>query len=327
MLEKALHRLQAVQFTLEQSSTKPILLLPDDTPVYVYPISDNCWKIRLGQEVVMRYQFLDQDAKLVLAAVGTEHESSNPHPAYRVIKLLPEEPNPRTPIATRDFWGIIYALLAQYHEQEHIPIVLSNDLVNEIELRRYLLNSGLGRQKLRSLPFAEGDGEEIFLTRATFWQGAGTGPQWGNDRGWLRGDYGYFAAAFPATQSFTRNERVITTHPLRPPKPPANYCVYKRYCVPVRKMFAFHMIDWRNKTHMETFHRWHNSERVSKGWGENGTMEHHIEYVKKQIEDPHVLPMVMSWDGELMGYVELTWIKVCPIFQNAIPTPVFMLKF
>lgn len=61
---------------------------------------------------------------------------------------------------------------------------------------------------------------------------------------------------------------------------------------------------------MKAFHRWMNDPRVGRGWGEQGSIEQHRAYVQKIEEDPHVLACVMCWDGERMGYVELTWIKV-----------------
>ncbi|KAH8111536.1 hypothetical protein DFH11DRAFT_1546642 [Phellopilus nigrolimitatus] len=53
-----------------------------------------------------------------------------------------------------------------------------------------------------------------------------------------------------------------------------------------------------------------NDERVDSGWGEKGNWEKHVEYVKGVVDDPHVLPLIMSWDGARMGYVELVWIKM-----------------
>jgi len=48
---------------------------------------------------------------------------------------------------------------------------------------------------------------------------------------------------------------------------------------------------------------------VNKGWGEQGDVEAHRRYVQRAGADAHVLPLMMSWDGELMGYLELTWIR------------------
>ena len=52
-----------------------------------------------------------------------------------------------------------------------------------------------------------------------------------------------------------------------------------------------------------------NHLRGSLGWGEAGSMEKHRAYLAGLIADPAVLPLVMSWDGERMGYTEIVWIK------------------
>ena len=39
-------------------------------------------------------------------------------------------------------------------------------------------------------------------------------------------------------------------------------------------------------------------------------MEKHRAYLRALMADPGVLPVMMSWDGELMGYAELVYIKV-----------------
>ena len=62
--------------------------------------------------------------------------------------------------------------------------------------------------------------------------------------------------------------------------------------------------------HLAAFHRWHNSDHVNRGWGERGPLEKHREYVRTLMADPGVLPVMMSWDGELMGYAELVYVKV-----------------
>ena len=62
--------------------------------------------------------------------------------------------------------------------------------------------------------------------------------------------------------------------------------------------------------HLATFHRWHNSDHVNRGWGERGPLEKHRKYVEGLLADPGVLPVIMSWDGEFMGYAELVYLKV-----------------
>jgi hypothetical protein len=44
-------------------------------------------------------------------------------------------------------------------------------------------------------------------------------------------------------------------------------------------------------------------------WGERGSLETRREYVEQLIADSNVLPCMLSWDGELMGYVEIVFVK------------------
>jgi hypothetical protein len=44
-------------------------------------------------------------------------------------------------------------------------------------------------------------------------------------------------------------------------------------------------------------------------WGECGSLETRREYVEQLIADSHVLPCMLSWNGELMEYVEIVFAK------------------
>lgn len=96
--------------------------------------------------------------------------------------------------------------------------------------------------------------------------------------------------------------------------------MYKRFCAEVGQVLEFVHIDLEDQRdhrardgvgrHLAAFHKWQNDERVNRGWGEQGTLENHREYLERLILDPGVLPVMMSWDGELMGYLEFVWVKV-----------------
>lgn len=294
-------RLKQLQGFLEPlTHWSPLLSLPDGSQVGVVSQTNGFTKIILDGKDILTYRPLDVAASLVLAAIGTPFERDNPVPKYPVLELaLPEG------LTIPDLWASIYALWTIFHEQEQIPISFSSTSPAAVESEEYILNSGLGRKALDPTV------SYIFLQRATFWQGAGQGPLWGIvEKSWLGGTYGFRASTFPSVQSFTRNELVIAAHPHRPPRPAKGECVYRRYCSPVKKTLALHAIDPENEAHMEAFHRWMNDEVVNKGWGERGSEEKHRKYVLERWADLHVLPLMMSWDGELMGYTELTWIKV-----------------
>ena len=154
----------------------------------------------------------------------------------------------------------------------------------------------------------------IFLLRGTFWQGAGTGPVWSNPRGWLRFPLEF--SSFPHTQTFTRNSKVIAQHPLRPLKAPNGTIVYRRFCTEVEKVLEFRVVDPNDAGDLSAFHKWMNDERVNSGWGERGDLGEHRKYLEEVLNDPSVLPLMMCWDGERMGYCEIVWIKVNSVLRN-----------
>ncbi|KAH8111118.1 acyl-CoA N-acyltransferase [Phellopilus nigrolimitatus] len=338
-MDKAARRLQQIQHIIIGPDThdapasdapspsfitewKTVLVLPDGVRASILARTDGSSLIALDARPVLAFRTLARTAALPLSAVGAPDVSANIIPVYPVLELFfPAVDAAQRPgrIALDDLWAVVYVLWATMHAQEVIPIVLDPSLPNAADLAWYLLHSGLARLALpgASSPFTSPSTEtenenserapELFLDRATFWQGAGTGPAWSVARGWLR--HAPDHAPFPHTQSFTRSARVIAQHPLRPPKPPRGTLLYARYCAPVRAVLGLHALDPGCKDDMDAFHRWMNDERVNSGWGEKGSWEKHVEYVRGVVDDPHVLPLIMSWDGARMGYVELVWIK------------------
>jgi len=242
-----------------------------------------------------QFTLLERTASLAISAFGTPFEESNPVPHYPVVDITQAEES--SGISKEAMWIIIYVLFSTMKDQETIPISIQKT-GNKGEVARYILCSGLGRKH----PHPTGD---LFLSRAAFWQGAGTSA---HNLGWLR-EYADVVANFPLVDDFTRSDKVIASHPLRPPKPPPGALLYRRYCPHLKQMYELNYIDVDNKDHVQAFHRWHNSERVNKAWGEAGSLETHTEYIKKQMDDPHCWPVLGSWDGDLMGYYELTWVK------------------
>ncbi|KAG1836930.1 acyl-CoA N-acyltransferase, partial [Suillus tomentosus] len=261
--------------------------------------------IHIDGLIVCGYHLLKRTAQLVISAVGTQFENTASHvPSFHVIEILSSSQVslPQTSgnnISVKDMWATVYALFTLYHSQETIPVVLE-------ELRSYLLRSGLGRTA--HAPTASK--EEIYLHRATFWQGAGTHGY--HNRGWLPPSL-FSVAPFPFIASFTRTPTVISGHPLRPPKPEPGETLFRRFCPSIMETLEFTYFDLRSGSntseHLDFFHRWHNSERVNKGWGERGSLEKHRAYITEIMNDPGVLPVIMSWNGKPMGYAEITYLK------------------
>lgn len=315
-MSSARRRLQAVQNALMtvHKGTIPdgtnFLVLPDGKRVEMSgELGTLDQHILLDEEPVCLLRFSGRTAVLALSGLGTPHEHTASHiPQYPVLEVHVVRTSDQR-INLPDMWTIVYALFTKYHEQETIPIVLSAYITNGADLRSYILRSGLGRVS----PSPDISQEYLFLMRATFWQGAGQAGF--HERGWLppSDSSSYALSPFPFVQSFTRTPLVIAAHPLRPPKPKQGEVLYKRYCPTVGQTLDFTYFDLGSgegvSAHLEAFHRWHNDERVSKGWNEAGSLQKHVEYVKGALNDPSVLPIMMSWDGELMGYAEIVWLK------------------
>ena len=319
-------RLLAVQAALApQKSWLRVVVLPDASKVDV-ALPDNPDQpahVAIDGALVCAYRSLPRSLQLVVSAVGTQYENEAHHvPKYPLIELLPPadvQPGAPTTITIADLWGVLNALHTLFHTQEHVPVVFSSSVTNSQELSTYLLNSGLARKRHTLLTDASSLADpEFFLIRQTFWQGAGTAGY--HTRGWLRGHAATLAAApFPYVASFTRTPLVIASHPLRPPKPAQGEVLYRKYFPSLGQTLELTYFDLDGRgadepdgvsAHLATFHRWHNSDHVNRGWGERGPLEKHRAYVRALLADPGVLPIMMSWDGELMGYAELVYIKV-----------------
>ena len=298
-----------------------LLVLPDDARVDIAapPDASQPTKVAIERTIVSAYRTQPRSLALVISAIGTPYEHSADHvPKYPVLELLPAaavEPGAPTSITIPDFWGTLNVLHTVFHAQENIPVVLAPTLTNAPELTAYLLDSGLARRRHRTPGDTSSAQEpELFLLRETFWQGAGTSPY--HTRGWLRGHAALLATApIPYVQSFTRTPLVIAAHPLRPTKPRPGEVVYRKHFPSIGQTLEFAHFDLDGNGeevshHLATFHRWHNSDHVNRGWGERGPLEKHREYVRTLMADPGVLPVMMSWDGELMGYAELVYVKV-----------------
>ncbi|KAG6844140.1 hypothetical protein H0H87_009483, partial [Tephrocybe sp. NHM501043] len=267
--------------------------------------------LRLNKAHFMSYRIQSNvSLALELSAIGTRYEGATKHiPKSNLFELSSPDSIPKD-ITIADTWAAIYTLFTLYRTQEHILIRLTSSILNTKELAQYLALSGLGRQP-QGTKIPDAAENTIFLSRAAFWQGAGTTGY--HSSGWALTP----ATVFPALPAFTRSDMVIASHPLRPPKPRAGEVLYRRYCSAVGKsieLVAFDIIgnperDSGLSDHMAAFHKWHNDERVNTAWGEEGSLEAHRKYVEGLLADPAAVPIMMRWDGELMGYAELVWTK------------------
>lgn len=327
-------RLQKIQRHISQSLSSQL----DPSLVLVLPAGNNITSfssvspkgtthhLLLDSTLILSYRSLPlPPVALEVTSINTSFEGTIQHvPRYEIVEISSPQTNHSAKEATQNgmvsianFWTSVYALFTVFHAQEHIPILFSG-VTNVEELRRYLTTTGLGRPHQRTPGKVIRGGHEddiMFLSRSAFWQGAGTTGY--HDRAWLR----WQAPTIPSIPSFTRNQNVIASHPLRPCKPQPGEVLYRRWCAGVRQTIEFTYIDLgagdaegpggrsEPSKHLAAFHKWHNDERVNSAWSERGTLEAHRKYLEGVLADPGVVPCMMSWDGELMGYVEMVWVK------------------
>lgn len=105
-------------------------------------------------------------------------------------------------------------------------------------------------------------------------------------------------------------------HPQRPPKPSG--VVYARFIPWLAQTIRFHAATLED--HLPLLHRWMNDPRVDAFWNEAGSLEHHRQYLSTLIADPHMLPLIGSFDDVPFGYFELYWAKenrLAPFYDAA----------
>ncbi|KAG6849893.1 hypothetical protein H0H93_003907 [Arthromyces matolae] len=299
---------------LPQTNDGLVLVLPRGDKIFANSTTHakgTLTHLRLNKTHIVDFIVLkDISLSFEVSSIGTRYEGAAHHiPTTNVFELsTPKESGIPKRIEIADFWATVYALFTLYRKHEHIPLVLVG-VPNAEDLTHYLSISGLGR-----LSRGTNNGEiakmVLFLSRAAFWQGAGTTGY--HQQGWLLTP----TPTFPSIEAFTRSDMVIASHPLRPPKPRPGEVLYRRYCAAIGKCLEFVAFDIGKphsdgglSRHMAAFHKWHNDERINSAWGERGSLETHRDYVNNVLADPGVLPIMMCWDGDLMGYVEIVWAK------------------
>ena len=93
-------------------------------------------------------------------------------------------------------------------------------------------------------------------------------------------------------------------HPRRPPKPEG--LVYARFIPWLAQVISFRAASLDD---LQLFHRWMNDPRVASAWNEDGDLDKHRKYLSGLLADPHMLPMIGSFDGVPFGYFEIYWAK------------------
>lgn len=93
-------------------------------------------------------------------------------------------------------------------------------------------------------------------------------------------------------------------HPARP-RVQEGQVLYQRSIPQIGKVLRFRVVDIAKD--LETFHSWHNQERVANFWELNKSKEELKEYLVKGLQDPHQFPVILELDGTSVGYFEMYW--------------------
>lgn len=93
-------------------------------------------------------------------------------------------------------------------------------------------------------------------------------------------------------------------HPIRP-RVKAGQLLYSRFYPAIGKTISFRVVDPTKD--LETFHNWHNQERVYHFWELNKPQDELREYLDKGLQDPHQFPTFVEFDGVPVGYFEFYW--------------------
>jgi RimJ/RimL family protein N-acetyltransferase len=124
---------------------------------------------------------------------------------------------------------------------------------------------------------------EMFMQQAELWHGRPDLP------------------AFPQRQVMTDGKR----HPQRPPKPQGT--VYARWIPWLEQTIAFRAATVEDD--LGHVHKWMNDPRVAAFWNEDGDLEKHRRYLSGLIADPHMVPLIASFDGVPFAYFEIYWAR------------------
>ncbi|KZE29034.1 acetyltransferase [Chelatococcus daeguensis] len=94
-------------------------------------------------------------------------------------------------------------------------------------------------------------------------------------------------------------------HPLRPMKPTG--MVYARFIPWLGGVLSLRAATV--EADAARLNRWMNDPRVAAVWAEEGDLDKHRAYLGGLIADPHMLPLIVSFNGEPFGYFEVYWAK------------------
>lgn len=121
-------------------------------------------------------------------------------------------------------------------------------------------------------------------------------------------------------------QRIITSgadngpqyvHPIRPTKPAQGAILYQRFIPSLMTTLTLKVASLSDN--LSDFNAWQNSDRVAAFWNERGDEEHHATYLRRQLEDAHVVPVIAYFDTVAFAYFELYWVAEDHVSPFAAP--------
>lgn len=121
--------------------------------------------------------------------------------------------------------------------------------------------------------------------------------------------YDFYQSPLLWLRSKEEEPEVITqtgsiSHPVRPHHFHGTH--YRRFVPSIGKTISFRTITLED---LDTFHQWHNQERVSFFWELDKEREELKDYIIEGLEKKHQIPMIVEVDGVATGYYEFYWVK------------------
>lgn len=220
-------------------------------------------------------------------------------------------------------WAIVYAIVSLRPELELFRLSLSGE--SDVLVSEELQSVGIAVDHPAPCPRpglpthdAKLSNGQLVVSRATFWQGAGS--PFGSRPVWvasptLHGAQRRSVCDFPIRplqQTMTTGFPETTVHafhPVRLTKPAPGELIYSRYIPHLDEFFSMDLLDYTNDEHLRLFNKWQNDPRVAKGWNETGTLEQHRDYLRRIHEDPHQMAVLAKFNDVYFAYFEIYWAK------------------
>ncbi|KJZ80047.1 hypothetical protein HIM_00761 [Hirsutella minnesotensis 3608] len=98
-------------------------------------------------------------------------------------------------------------------------------------------------------------------------------------------------------------------HPLRLAKPAPGATIYSRWIPHLKETFSMVALDCEDEEHLRLVNTWMNDPRVAQAWNEDGSLEHHRQYLRGIHKDPHQIAVLGKFDDTFFAYYELYWAK------------------